>query len=35
MLFSMKTENITTTADLPVEISDAAWQSILPFLSGF
>ena len=32
MLFSMKTENIATTEDLPVEINDAAWQSILPFL---
>ena len=35
MLFSMKTENIPSTADLPVEISDAAWQSLLPFLREF
>ena len=28
----MKTENRTLTANLPVEISDAAWQSLLPFL---
>ena len=32
MLFSMNIENIPTTIDLPVEISDAAWQSILRFL---
>ena len=31
----MKTENIPTTTDLPVEMSDAAWQSILPFLRAF
>ena len=34
MLFSMKPENIPTPTDLPVEISDAAWQSMLPFLKG-
>ena len=34
MLFSMKPENIPTPTDLPVEISDAAWKSILPFLKG-
>ena len=28
----MKNENIAETQDLPVMISDAAWQSILPFL---
>ena len=32
MVFSMASENIPTPANLPVEISDAAWQSILPFL---
>ena len=31
----MKTENSTPKTDLPVEISDAAWQSILPFLREF
>ena len=30
----MKTENKTPIADLPVEISDAAWKSILPFLKA-
>ena len=28
----MNTENIEPSQDLPVMISDAAWQSILPFL---
>lgn len=31
----MKTENRIPIADLPIEISDAAWQSILPFLKEF
>ena len=31
----MKTENSTLKTDLPVEINDAAWQSILPFLREF
>ena len=31
----MKTKNIEETQDLPVMISDAAWQSILPFLREF
>ena len=35
MLFSMKPEHNTSTGDLPVGISDAAWQSILPFLREF
>ena len=30
----MKTENKTPITDLPVEISDAAWKSILPFLKA-
>ena len=30
----MKTENKTPIADLPVEISDATWKSILPFLKA-
>ena len=31
----MKTENSIPIADLPIEISDAAWQNILPFLKEF
>ena len=34
ILLSMKTENIEKTQDLPVMISDAAWQSMLPFLKA-
>ena len=34
ILLSMKTENIEETQDLPVMISDAAWQSMLPFLKA-
>ena len=30
----MKTENIEETEDLPITISDAAWQSMLPFLKA-
>lgn len=30
----MKPENIEETQDLPVEISDTAWQSMLPFLKA-
>ena len=30
----MKPENIEETQDLPVEISDAAWNSMLPFLKA-
>ncbi len=30
----MNTEKTDETQDLPVMISDAAWQSILPFLKA-
>ena len=30
----MKSENIEETQDLPVEISDIAWKSMLPFLKA-
>ena len=30
----MKPENIEETQDLPVEISDTAWKSMLPFLKA-
>ena len=35
MLSAMETEKINETQDVPVMISDAAWQSILPFLKTF
>ena len=34
ILSAMNTENIVETQDLPVLISDKAWQSILPFLKA-
>ena len=35
MLSAMKTEKIGETQDLPMMLSDAAWNSILPFLKVF
>ena len=35
MLSRMKTQKIDATQDLPVVISDAAWESLFPFLKAY